>query len=100
MKAVPVVVFTTNRDIWFGYAAADDVEVGSSVIRLERIKHVSYFSEDVKGPSGLALHGPGRTGKVGDEAPSGTIRDVAAVLSCTKDAAEAFAQQGWGRRAA
>lgn len=96
MKSIPVVVFTSTRDIWFGYAASEDAGSGSSVIRLERVRHVSFYSKDTGGPSGLALRGPGLEGKVGDEAPAGTIREVAAVLSCTKDAAAAFARQGWG----
>ena len=86
----PVVVTTTHRGVFFGYAH----DVSGETIRLERSRLCLYWSADVKGFMGLASTGPSKGCRIGPEATI-TLRNITAVLDATADAVKAWESAPW-----
>ena len=89
-KDVPLVV-TTQRGVFFGYGDPANVEH----IRIERARMVVYWSQDCRSVVGLAATGPSKQCRIGPAAPSMVVRNVTAIIECTKDAAEKFEGAPW-----
>ena len=88
---VPVVVTTSHRGVFFGYAKPSD----APTIRIENARMIVYWSSDVRSVVGLASTGPTNGCRVGPKAPAITLRDVTAVIECTEQAAKLFEEGKW-----
>lgn len=77
----PVLVTTTHRGVFFGYAK----ETSGDTIELTRARNCIYWSSDVQGFMGLAAKGPSSGCRVG---PPATIelRGITSVVAVTPEA--------------
>jgi hypothetical protein len=85
-----VLVTTTHRGVFFGYAT----ETAGATINLRGARNCIYWSSDVKGFLGLAASGPTRNCKVGPAADI-ELRDITCVAECTEDATKAWEAAPW-----
>ena len=91
-KERPVVVTTTHRGVFFGYAT----DVDGEIIKLRAARNCIYWSTDVKGFMGLAAAGPNKNCKVGPSADI-SLRDITSVMECTPEATAAWESAPWSR---
>ena len=87
-----VIVTTTHRGVFFGYAADTDGEQ----IKLRAARNCLYWPTDNKGFMGLAATGPVKGARVGP-AVDITLRDITSVIECTPDAVQAWEHAPWSR---
>ena len=85
-----VIVTTTHRGVFFGYATKTDGET----IKLSRGRLCLYWSADCKGFMGLAANGPTANCKIGPAADI-ELRNITAVLEVSTDAAAAWEKAPW-----
>jgi len=86
----PVLVTTSHRGVFFGYA--EDTE--GSTINLKRARNCIYWSAEVKGFLGLAATGPVKGCRVGP--PSDIqLRNITCVADVTPAAVEAWEAGPW-----
>jgi len=85
-----VVVTTSHRGVFFGYAS----ETGGSTIKLRAARLCVYWSADLRGFMGLASAGPNDNCKIGP-AVDIEVRDITAVLECTPEAVLAWEKAPW-----
>ncbi len=86
-KERAVLVTTSHRGVFFGFAADTDGET----IDLKRAQLVISWSSDLRGFMGLASHGPSSSCSIGRPADI-QIRDITSVVECTEAAAKKFAK--------
>ena len=67
----PVLVTTEFRGVFFGYVKDDSKAPGE--ITLTNVRNCIYWSAEVKGFLGLAVHGPNKSCKIGASAPEMTL---------------------------
>ena len=87
-----VVVTTTHRGVFFGYADATDGEI----IKLRAARNCVYWSPSIKGFMGLAATGPDKQCKIGPAADI-SLRDITSVIECTPEATQAWETAPWSR---
>jgi hypothetical protein len=85
-----VLVTTTHRGVFFGYATKTD----GATIALRAARNCIYWSSDVKGFLGLASTGPSKSCKIGPAADI-EVRDITCVAECTPAAAQAWEAAPW-----
>jgi hypothetical protein len=85
-----VLVTTSHRGVFFGYATQTDGEI----VKLRAARNCLYWSADVKGFVGLAATGPTSTCRVGPAADM-ELRDITAVLACSPEAELAWSAAPW-----
>lgn len=88
----PVLVTTSHRGVFFGYAHDTDGET----IALKRARNCIYWSADVRGFMGLAKGGPTDGCRIGPAADI-TLRSITAVVEVTPEAAAKWEQAPWTR---
>ncbi len=93
MQKQPMVV-TTERGVFFGYGEPD---MNAQHVRLESARMVVYWSADCRSVVGLAANGPSKTCKIGPAAPAMIVRNVTAIIECSKEAAQKFEEGIWAR---
>ena len=86
-----VLVTTTHRGVFFGYATNVDGET----IALKRARLCIYWSTDVKGFMGLASTGPSSKCRIGPAADI-TLRNITAVADVSEIARAAWEAAPWG----
>ncbi len=86
----PVIVTTTHRGVFFGYATKTEGET----IALKRSRLCLYWSKDVKGFMGLAATGPTASCRIGPPADI-TLRNITAVLDVTPEAVAKWEAGPW-----
>lgn len=86
----PVVVTTTHRGVFFGYAESTSGET----IHLKRARLCVYWSSDLRGFMGLASVGPSKNCKVGPAADI-ELRDITSVVECSPEATEKWEAAPW-----
>lgn len=91
-EELAVVVTTTHRGVFFGYAT----EVDGAAINLRAARNCLSWSSDVKGFMGLAATGPTKNCRVGPAADI-QVRDITIVMKCTPDAVSAWESAPWSR---
>lgn len=89
-KERPVIVTTSHRGVFFGYAT----DTTGETINLRAARLCLYWSVDVKGFMGLASTGPTASCRIGPSADI-TLRNITAVLECTPAAANAWGAAPW-----
>lgn len=87
-----VLVTTTHRGVFFGYAA----ETGGDVIRLRKARNCIYWPTDNKGFLGLASMGPLNGARVGPAADI-EVRDITCVAECTPEAIDRWEKAPWSK---
>jgi len=85
-----VVVTTSHRGVFFGYAH----DVDGATIKLRAARNCIYWSADMKGFMGLAAFGPSQTCKVGP-AVDISLRDITSVIECSAQAVRAWESAPW-----
>ena len=80
-KPKAVLVTTTHRGVFFGYADETD----GDTIELTKARNCIYWSTDVQGFMGLAAFGPSRNCKVGPAADI-ELRGITSVVTVTPEA--------------
>ena len=88
----PVIVTTSHRGVFFGYADATDGET----IALSKARLCLYWSADVKGFMGLASSGPTKGCRIGPAADI-TLRNITAVLTVTPEAEAKWEAAPWSK---
>jgi hypothetical protein len=91
-KERAVVVTTTHRGVFFGYA----IDIDGAIIKLRAARNCIYWSSDIKGFMGLAATGPSNTCKVGPAADI-SLRGITSVMECSPEAATAWERAPWSR---
>ena len=91
-KERPVLVTTTHRAVFFGYAE----ETGGPTIKLRAARNCTYWSSDLRGFLGLAATGPSKGCRIGPAADI-ELRDITSVVECTAEAVAAWEQAPWSR---
>lgn len=89
-KERAVLVTTTHRGVFFGYAT----ETGGDVVHLKRGRNCIYWTAEVKGFLGLAATGPVKGCRVGPPADF-ELRNVTCVAEVTPAAVEAWEKGPW-----
>ena len=93
-ESYAVVVATTTRDLWYGFAT----EVGGSMT-ITNARHIYYYAahktKSARGVGSLATHGPASGSKIGPPVASLFIASVAGVMRCSDDAVAAFDGATW-----
>ena len=89
-KERAVVVTTSHRGVFFGYAA----DVDGETIKLARARNCIYWPAENKGFMGLAAMGPVKGSRVGPAADI-TLRDITSVMECTDEAMKAWESAPW-----
>lgn len=89
-KQIAVLVTTTHRGVFFGYAA----ETNNKTINLTAARNCLYWPASVGGFVGLATGGPNAQTKTGPACDM-TLHDVTAVLKCTPEAEKAWINAKW-----
>lgn len=87
---IPVLVTTSHRGVFFGYA----VETNNKTINLRAARNCLYWPSSVGGFVGLASGGPNSQTKIGPACDM-TLHDVTAVLKCTPEAEKAWLAANW-----
>ena len=87
-----VLVTTTHRGVFFGYAADTD----GATINMRAARNCIYWSSDVKGFLGLASAGPSKSCKIGPAANI-ELRDITCVAECSPEAISAWENAPWDR---
>lgn len=90
-KLVPLIVTTSHRGVFFGYAKP----TSGSTVRLERARMCVYWSADMKGVVGLASYGPSDSCKIGPAAPAITLHGVTAIMEISPEAEAKWNKQPW-----
>lgn len=90
-KPLAVLVTTSHRGVFFGYA----VETNNKTIKLTRARNCIYWPSSVGGFVGLASGGPNKDTKVGPTVEEMTLHDVTAVLKCSAEAEKAWLAANW-----
>ena len=93
--AIPVLVTTEHRGVFFGYADRTDLEASPRVLKVKRVRNVVYWTAESHGFLGLAIMGPHTGCKIGPAAPSGTIHAITGVWTCTPEAVTAWEAEPW-----
>ena len=91
-KERPVLVTTTHRGVFFGYAT----DTAGATIKMRSARNCIYWSADVKGFIGLASNGPTENCKIGPAANI-ELRDITCVAECTPEAVAAWENAPWSR---
>lgn len=91
-KERAVVVTTTHRGVFFGYAADTDGEI----IKLRAARNCISWSADIRGFHGLGATGPNENCRVGP-AVDIALRDITSVIECTPEAVTAWESAPWSR---
>jgi hypothetical protein len=91
-KERAVLVTTTHRGVFFGYATKTD----GATIKLRAARNCIYWSADVKGFLGLACSGPNKSCKIGPAADV-ELRDITCVAECSTEATAAWESAPWNR---
>lgn len=86
----PVIVTTSHRGVFFGYAT----DTAGDQVALARARNCIYWSRDVKGFMGLAANGPTSDCRIGPAADI-TLRNITAVLEVSPAAAAAWEKAPW-----
>lgn len=89
-KERAVVVTTSHRGVFFGYAS----DVDGETIKLRAGRNCIYWPLENKGFMGLASMGPVNGSRVGPAADI-TLRDITSVMECTDDAIKAWESAPW-----
>ena len=90
-KARPVLVTTSYRGVFFGYAT----DTSGDVIKLSRGRNVVYWTAANRGFVGLAVHGPQQGSKVGPAADM-ELRSITSVIEVEPEAVARFEAAPWG----
>lgn len=85
----PVLVTTSHRGVFFGYAEDTD----GDVIKLRAMRNCINWS-GMKGFLALASEGPNNQCRIGPQA-DGEIRNITGVWECTADAVKAWEASPW-----
>ena len=89
-KERAVVVTTSHRGVFFGYATETD----GAIIHLRAARNCLYWPSDNKGFIGLAAVGPLNGSRVGPAANI-SLRDITSVIECTPEAVKAWESAPW-----
>lgn len=90
-KQIPVLVTTSHRGVFFGYAT----DTNSKTLKITNARNCIYWPSSVGGFVGLASTGPNKETKVGPAAEEMTLHDVTAVLKCSEVAEKAWLTANW-----
>lgn len=85
-----VLVTTTHRGVFFGYATRAD----GATIKLRAARNCIYWPSSNKGFVGLAAMGPVNGARVGPAADM-ELRDITCVAECTEEAVKAWEAAPW-----
>lgn len=91
LKERPVLVTTSHRGVFFGYAE----DTNGAVINLKRARMCVYWTADLRGFMGLASAGPGGGCKIGPAADM-QVRDITSVSEVSPEAVDKWEKGQWG----
>ena len=89
-KERPVIVTTSHRGVFFGYAKDTD----GDTIKLDRARLCVYWSADMHGFMGLAANGPSKDCRIGPPAAI-TLRNITAVMEVGPEAVAKWEASPW-----
>lgn len=91
-KKKPVLVTTQHRGVFFGYYAKS---LKNGTVTLTEARNCLYWSADMHGFLGLAVHGPSASCRVGPAVSSLTLTDVTSVSDVTAAAEKRWSDAPW-----
>jgi hypothetical protein len=89
-KERAVLVTTSHRGVFFGYATETDGET----IKLRAARLAVYWTADLRGFMGLASHGPGKGCKIGPAADI-ELRGITSVVGVSPEAVQKWEGAPW-----
>ena len=90
-KALPVLVTTEHRGVFFGYQSEP---MNGTNINLIDMRCCIYWDVSVKGFVGLAAHGPNNKCKIGPKA-NGTLFGVTSIIHVSPEAVAKWEAAPW-----
>lgn len=87
----PVLVTTSHRGVFFGYAE----DTTGPIVTLKRARNCVYWSRDVRGFLGLAKTGPSGDCRIGPATDSIELRDITCVAEVSPEAIEKWEAAPW-----
>lgn len=91
-KETAVLVTTSHRGVFFGYA----LETSGPTIKLRAARLCVYWTADLRGFMGLASIGPSGACKIGPAADI-ELRDITSVTAVSQEAVARWESAPWGR---
>ena len=91
-KEIAVLVTTSHRGVFFGYASGD---MAKDTITIKNARNCIYWSVDVKGFLGLAANGPTGSCKIGPKVTSINLLGVTSVSEVSPEAVEKWEKHPW-----
>jgi hypothetical protein len=91
-KERAVLVTTTHRGVFFGYATDTD----GATIKLRGARNCIRWSTEMKGFLGLASIGPDKNCRIGPAADI-ELRDITCVAKCSPNSVTAWENAPWSR---
>lgn len=82
----PVIVTTSHRGVFFGYAG----DTSTDTIVLKRARNCIYWSAKTGGFMGLASGGPKNGSRIGARVDQIELRNITAVIEAQPEAVEAW----------
>lgn len=86
----PVLVTTSHRGVFFGYADPDTLD--QKTIRLDKCRNCIKWHASIGGFLGLAKVGPNSQCMIGAEAPTILLHDITSVSEVSPEAADAWSK--------
>lgn len=91
---IPVLVTTTHRGVFFGYADERPKPNAKSLV-LFNARMCVHWSADVRGVLGLGASGPTKSCRITPAVPEWTVNDITAIAVITPAAAVAWEAAPW-----
>ncbi len=82
--------------MFFGYSEIDISEDSPGTIVLKNCRNCLYWSKDMKGFLGLAVHGPSNECRIGPSVKKITIFNVTSICEVSKESAKKWEVAPWG----
>ena len=89
---VALIVTTEHRGVFFGYGVPD---ISQKTITLTDARMIVYWSQDMRGVTGLASVGPSKTCRVSHPVPVLYLAGVTALMECTPAAVKQMEAAPW-----
>lgn len=91
----PCVVTTEHRGVFFGYLENPEETDLSQPVKIYGKQMCTYWSQKMRGVFGLAKFGPDKECRIGAPVEWALIKNVTAIVGCSKEAEENWLKQPW-----
>lgn len=91
----PVLVMTTLRGVFFGYAELPEDGPMPTELTLRNARMATYWPAENRGVLGLAEKGPVQGARIGPAAPKLRLNSISAICDVTEEAVKRWEAAPW-----